>query len=113
VDQFLVTPSFPDVRVWSGTQLDGSAYGGNLPLGAPFPDSGRLDLSTSQWIANGNTLPTEQYRLYGLSQQLVVPPGATLVPAMSPSGLAALVAFLVATSLWAIRRRPFAPSRLS
>ena len=76
------------VSVWDGTNADGSART-NLELGSINPRYGTSSFTNSQWVYDDIFAGSINYRLYGISSDLVVP-GATAVPEPSTALLAGL-----------------------
>ena len=83
--------------IWSGTQADGSQYGGIWFLGSPLPGYGVNYLADWRWIDYSRAAPTDERPFYGISNTLYVPGD---VP--EPS---ALVLTICGFALMALRRR--------
>jgi hypothetical protein len=64
-------PTAASLKVWTGTNVSGDLT--SKPLGTGSVSFGDATASTSSWVDNGFTTPSQEYSLYAMSGVLTVP----------------------------------------
>lgn len=87
---------------WTGSSANGTGFPSET-LGTVRPRRGSGTFTNAAWLDSRNSSNISSYLLYGVSEELVVPPSPTPVPTLSEWALVLMLVMLIAVG-WKAQR---------